>query len=83
MEHLDGNAAGGVLLEVFAHEMTTAMGTCASCGTTAAMATAHVYMGGPGTVLRCPNCGDVLMCIVDAGGDVHLDLSGLRRIVVR
>ena len=30
---LDGNAVAGLLQEVFAVEMTTAVGTCASCGT--------------------------------------------------
>jgi len=30
---LDGNAIGGLLIEVFGTEMTTAVGTCGSCGT--------------------------------------------------
>jgi hypothetical protein len=29
---LDGNASGGLLLEIFAVEMTSAEATCASCG---------------------------------------------------
>ena len=33
---LDGNAAGGVLRELFAQDMTAALGTCAGCGTTGA-----------------------------------------------
>ena len=32
---LDGNAIGGLLIEVFGTEMTTAAGTCGSCGTSA------------------------------------------------
>ena len=29
---LDGNAAAGMLREIFVHEMSTARGACASCG---------------------------------------------------
>ena len=29
---LDGNAIGGLLIEVFGTEMTTATGICAACG---------------------------------------------------
>ncbi|HEX3317140.1 MAG TPA: DUF6510 family protein [Solirubrobacteraceae bacterium] len=83
MERLDGNAAAGILLEVFAREMTTAMETCANCGATGAVGAVYVYMGGPGTVLRCPSCDNVLMCVVKAGEHLHLDLSGVRRIELR
>ena len=30
---LDGNAIGGLLIELFGTEMTTAVGVCGSCGT--------------------------------------------------
>jgi len=30
--HVDGNAVGGVLMDVFGREMTAVVGTCASCG---------------------------------------------------
>ena len=29
---VDGNAIGGMLMELFGTEMTTAVGTCAACG---------------------------------------------------
>ena len=38
MEALDGNAIGGLLVEVFGVEMTTATGACANCGATGSMA---------------------------------------------
>ena len=56
MEHLDGNAAAGELSEVFALDVTTAVATCAGCGTTGPVAQAMVYEAGMGTVLRCPAC---------------------------
>jgi hypothetical protein len=63
MMHLDGNAAAGVLAEAFGTEMTTVVGTCASCGATGAIGQAHVYMGGPGTVVRCSHCEAILIAL--------------------
>jgi hypothetical protein len=83
MERLDGNAAAGLLQEVFAREMTTAIETCATCGTPEAVGAVHVYMGGPGMVLRCPSCEGVLMVVVTAHEHFHIDLSGMQRIELR
>jgi hypothetical protein len=77
---LDGNAAAGVLGEVFAVEMTTAIETCAGCGATEAVGAVHVYMSGPGTVLRCPHCLAVLMCIVRARDRLLVNAAGVRRL---
>jgi hypothetical protein len=78
---LDGNAAAGLLQEVFAAEMTTAEGTCAGCGATNVLATVHLYVHAPGAVLRCPRCIAMLMCIVSLpDGGFVVDVSGLRRI---
>lgn len=56
---LDGNAAGGILQEIFPFEMTTVQATCTGCGTTGAIGTLTVYMHGMGTVVRCPACDNV------------------------
>jgi hypothetical protein len=78
---LDGNAAAGLLSEVFAAEMTTATGTCASCGAENVMARVQLWAHAPGAVLRCPICIAVLMCVVRVpDGGLVVDLSGLRRI---
>ncbi|HYZ18114.1 MAG TPA: DUF6510 family protein [Gaiellaceae bacterium] len=76
---LDGNAAAGALREVFAAEVTTAVGTCGSCGATDEVGAVHVYMAA-GIVLRCPHCDAVLMRIVEAGTRVWIDLSGVRSL---
>ena len=77
---LDGNAAAGLLAEVFSVEMTSAIGTCAHCGAANAIGAVQVYAHAPGTVLRCPECAGVLMTIVHARERLHLDLSGMRRL---
>jgi ribosomal protein S27AE len=77
MDRLDGNAIAGTLFDIFGEEMTTANGRCARCGTTARLAEAIVYLGGPGIVVRCPRCGNVLIVIVDRRGTSCLDMTGL------
>lgn len=77
MEALDGNAIGGLLLEVFGAEMTTATGTCVNCGASSQVAELAVYRQAPGTVVRCRTCGSILMVFVQAHGMTCVDLRGL------
>ena len=75
---LDGNAAGGVLREVFAADLTTAVSTCAHCGVPAPLGQHLVYADAPALVLRCPGCMQVVLrCASDATG-VRLEMSGVR-----
>ena len=74
---LDGNAAAGALGEVFALEITTARGTCASCGATADLGAVVVYAHAPGTVLRCPACTAVLVRLVRGPDRIWLDARGV------
>jgi Family of unknown function (DUF6510) len=80
MEALDGNAIGGLLLEVFGAEMTTATGTCGHCGAVAQVAELVVYLEAPGTVARCRTCDSVLLVIVEARGVKCVDLRGLAAV---
>ena len=79
---LDGNAAAGILREVFASEMTTAVGTCGGCGAAGPVGAVHVYVSA-GMVLRCPSCEAVLMRIVESESRLWVDLTGLRSIELR
>jgi hypothetical protein len=79
---LDGNAAAGLLSEVFAVEMTVALETCASCGTTRAIGATHVYSDAPGVVLRCPACEAILICIVRIRGRLLVDMAGVSRLEI-
>ena len=67
MQALDGNAIGGLLLEVFGAEPTAATGTCAHCGAVAQVAELVVYLEAPGTVVRCRSCEAVVMVVVEHG----------------
>ena len=74
---LDGNAIGGLLIEVFGTEMTTAVATCGSCGTARQVAELPVYEHGLGTVVRCRSCEAMLMTFVQVRGVTCVDLEGL------
>lgn len=75
--HLDGNAAAGVLRELFAVDVTAAVGRCVGCGSVAPMAEVRLFANAPGLVLRCPGCDAVLLRMVSGGGRRWLDVRGL------
>lgn len=75
--HLDGNVLGGPLGEVFAVDVTSALGQCASCGTSAAMGEALVYTDAPGLVARCRTCGEVVLRVNRTAGRTWLDMRGI------
>lgn len=76
-EVLDGNAAAGMLSEVFAVELTAAAVRCAGCDRLAALADAVTYLDAPGAVLRCRGCDGVLVRVVVAPDRRWLDMSGV------
>jgi hypothetical protein len=76
---LDGNAVAGLLQEVFAVEMTTAVGTCGNCGAREPLGATHVFRGA-GIVMRCPHCTNVLATIVKTETDVRMSLAGLQML---
>lgn len=83
MDVLDGNAIGGLLNEIFGMEMTTAVGTCATCGTSGQVAEAVVYLRAPGTVMRCRTCASVLMVVTRRHAMNCVDMQGLAALEPR
>jgi Zn finger protein HypA/HybF involved in hydrogenase expression len=78
---LDGNAVAGDLRELFVLEMTTAVGTCSSCGTREPVGAIHVFRSA-GTVMRCPHCDNVLVTIVKEDARMWIGFPGLRTLEV-
>jgi hypothetical protein len=72
----DGNALAGPLAEIFAADMTTAVGRCTRCRASGPLARLHVYDHSPGLVARCPACGQVMLRLVRSSTDAWLDLHG-------
>ena len=78
---LDGNAIGGVMLELFGIELTAAPCSCAGCGAREEMARLDVYIGA-GIVVRCRHCEAVMIRIVQGPQRTWLDLSGTKTLVL-
>ena len=77
---LDGNAVGGLLLEVFVEDVTRAGSCCDACGATGQVGALRVHSNAPGVVFRCPRCDAVLLRLASDGKRVWLDLRGLRHL---
>jgi len=73
---LDGNAAAGVLQDIFALEMTASPTECAHCGNVGEIGTLLAFTQAPGTVLRCPVCENVMLRIVETPDAIYLDARG-------
>ncbi len=78
---LDRNAIGGMLMEVFGTDMTTATGRCGKCGTDGQLAEMAVYEARLGTVVRCRVCDNVLMVFVRVRGITCVDTQGLASLI--
>lgn len=76
MRPLDGNAIAGLLRDVFGVEMTMATCVCSTCGASAHVAELAVYLGGPGTTVRCRTCTSIVMVFVTIRGVTCVDLRG-------
>ena len=81
-DYQDGNALAGPLQEIFAVDLTSAIGLCAHCGLTGPVATMRVYRHGPGLVARCPGCGEVMLRLVRSAHAAWLDLTGTTRLQI-
>ena len=79
---LDGNAAGGILRDVFTHEMTAALASCVGCGTVGPIGALLEYGQPMGIVLRCPRCDMPVLRIVRTPGLLRLDLTGLTLLTI-
>jgi hypothetical protein len=76
----DANAIAGLLATVFGRDVTSEDEQCAHCGTVSVVGTLRVYMRGPGVVVRCPACTDVILRIVERPAGRRVDAAGATRL---
>jgi phage tail tube protein FII len=79
---VDGNAAAGILSELFLPDLTSARAKCAGCGMTRTIGALMVYAHGMGTVVRCPGCDRVVLRVARTPTHVWLDATGATSIVI-
>jgi hypothetical protein len=73
---VDGNAMAGVLHALFDVEMTVADLECASCGRQGELGSLWAFMESPGYVLRCPDCGNIVLRMAITPHEVYVDARG-------
>jgi hypothetical protein len=73
---VDANGIGGMLAAMFGVDVTASPGQCATCHTVSTVGTMRVYMRGPGVVVRCPACAEVILRVVRTPSATLLDVSG-------
>jgi hypothetical protein len=79
---VDGNGIAGMLEELFGADMTARPGQCAHCHTVSVIGTMRVYPRGPGVVVRCPACAEVVLRIVRTDRGVLVDARGAAYIAL-
>ena len=80
---LDGNAAAGLLQQIFAIDMTMAQITCGGCQSVQPLAALRLYGLPMGNILRCPRCESTLIRAVARDRDCWLDLRGVAALHLR
>ena len=73
---LDGNAAAGVLAQVFCGETSGARIVCAGCGAIAAIGALLAYDLEMGAILRCAACDTAVVRVGVAKNAIWVDLRG-------
>jgi hypothetical protein len=82
-QRLDGNAAGGVLGQIFAFEMTTTEVICAHCDAIGPIGAAVVYATAMGMIIRCAGCGEALIRVAYGPQRFWVGFSGTRLLQLR
>lgn len=80
---LDGNAAAGLLAQLFAFDATVAEAVCAGCGMTGPIGSLDAYALDMGAILRCPGCDLALVRVSKLDRGYWLDLTGVRVLRVK
>jgi len=73
---LDANATAGLLHEIFGAEMTAEPTECANCGNEGEIGELLAFTHGPGIVLRCSACEQIVLRIVQTPEAIYLDARG-------
>ena len=77
---VDGNAAAGILSEIFAGDVTLLAGECGGCGTVAPLAEAVVELDDVAAIVRCRGCTHTLITVLRSGEGLRVVIGALREL---
>jgi hypothetical protein len=80
VRRVDGNAAGGLLLEIFGRDMTSARARCAHCRRDAEVADTVAELDDTGMILLCRGCGRTLLTYLRTDGQATLTIGALTHL---
>jgi hypothetical protein len=60
--------------------MTTASCSCAVCGRVSAIGALQLYGGAMGSVLRCPSCETLVLCVTSGPAGHFIELRAVMHI---
>ena len=78
---VDGNAAAGMLWDVFGTDVTTLVGVCGGCGSAAPLAETVVELDETAAIVRCRSCTHTLVTVLHSGEGVRLVIGTLHELV--
>lgn len=79
---VDGNAASGVLSEIFTADMTLAQVTCRFCDLTGALAETTAEIDEASVTLICRGCSHTLLRCVKTSSGHDLSFPGLAALAI-
>ena len=79
---VDGNAAAGMLADVFAGDVTSLVGVCAECGSIAPLAEAVVEIDEIAAIIRCRGCTHTLATVLRDPAGTRIVIGMLRELKV-
>ena len=79
---VDGNAAAGILSEVFAGDVTLLTGECGGCGAVAPFAETVVELDEVAAIVRCRGCTHTLVTVLRSEQGVRVVIGSLRELAV-
>jgi hypothetical protein len=77
---VDGNAAAGMLWDVFGTDVTGSIAVCGGCEAAAPLAEAVVELDETAAIVRCRSCTHTLLTVLRDGERVRLVVGSLREI---
>ncbi|WP_194395518.1 DUF6510 family protein [Microbacterium atlanticum] len=78
---VDGNAAAGMLWDVFGADVTGVRAVCGGCGSTAPMAEAIVELDETAAIVRCRGCTHTLVTVLRGERGARMVIGSLRELV--
>ena len=79
----DGNAADGILREVFAFDAASVTLTCGQCGAIGPVGTTSLDGGSLSKVLRCSHCATAILRVIRTPRGLWLEMESIRSLMVR